>query len=124
MNRREFLRNAMVGTALVGLGRSLSGAAFDPASAQRTLAEHRITKIETKRSNDRYSHFVSRGAKGGPTRFGFGREVRIVVTDQGTRGGAMPEAKREDIAALIGLRVSDLYNMETGSFDHAMSVSQ
>ena len=112
----------MAGTAMVGLGRSLSGAPLDLASAQRTLAEHRIAKIETKRSNDRYSHFVGRGARGGPTRFGFGREVRILVTDQGARGGAMSGAKREDIAALTGLSVSDLYDMETGTFDHAMSI--
>ena len=108
MNRRGFLRStAAAGAALAGLGRTQGEAVLDPSSAQRTLAEHRIVKIETKRSNDRYSHFVGRGAKGGPTRFGFGREVRILVTDQGARGGAMSGAKPNDIAALIGSRVSD-----------------
>lgn len=123
MRRREFLYNAAaVGTAWIGAERSLNGTTLDRDSAQRTLASHRIAKIESKRSNDRYSHFVGRGARGGPTRFGFGREVRIVVTDQGAQGGAMSGAKPADIAALIGQRVSDLFDIETGTADHAMSI--
>jgi hypothetical protein len=47
-----------------------------------TGTEHRIAAIETKRSNDRYSHFVGRGARGGPTRFGLGRDVRVLVADR------------------------------------------
>lgn len=94
---------------MAGVGESLlKGAELIPESAQRTLAEHRIARVETKRSQDRYSHFVGRGAKGGPARFGFGREVRILVTDQGARGGAMSGAKPDEIGALIGSRVSDL----------------
>jgi L-alanine-DL-glutamate epimerase-like enolase superfamily enzyme len=98
------------------------GAEFNLASAQRTLSEHRITQIERKRSQDRYSHFVGRGASGGPTRFGFGREVRILVTDQGARGGAMSGAKPDDIEALTGSRVSDLYDIEKGTSENAMSI--
>ena len=44
-----------------------SDAQVDAASATRSLSEHRIASIESKRSNDRYSHFVGRGARGGPT---------------------------------------------------------
>ena len=123
MKRREFLCNAAAaGTAWIGAESSLSAMSLDRNSAQRTLASHRIAKIESKRSNDRYSHFVGRGARGGPTRFGFGREVRIVVTDQGVRGGAMSGAKPDDIAALIGQRVSDLFDIESGTADRAMSI--
>jgi L-alanine-DL-glutamate epimerase-like enolase superfamily enzyme len=89
---------------------------------RRKLGEHRIAKIESKRSSDRYSHFVGRGASGGPTRFGFGREIRMLVTDQGVRGGAMSGAKPDQTRKLIGARVSDLFDLETGTSDEAMSV--
>ena len=123
MNRREFLCGAATaGTACIGLTVPLNATAFDPESAQRILTSHRIAKIENKRSDDRYSHFVGRGARGGPTRFGFGRDVRIIVTDQGLRGGAMSGAKHDEIDSLIGQRVSDLFDIETGTTDHAMSI--
>jgi len=44
------------------------------------------------------------------------------VTDQEARGGAMSGAKPEEIAALTGSRVSDLYDIERGTSERAMSV--
>ena len=121
MDRRRFARTVLAGAAAVGAAGCWNSAAqFDAESATRELSGHRIAKIESQRSNDRYSHFVGRGAKGGATKFGFGREIRILVTDQGASGGAMSGAKPEQTDPLIGAPVSDLYNMATGVSDEAM----
>jgi len=123
MTRRDFLRSATAAGVVLGAQGCIRGETdVDRASAQPTLSEHRIARIEPQRSNDRYSHFVGRGARGGPTQFGFGREIRIIVTDQGARGGAMSGVKPEEISKLIGARVSDLYDVQTGTSDEATSI--
>ena len=101
MTRRDFLRSATAaGMALGAHGCARGGPDTNSTSAQRTLSEHRIAEIESKRSNDRYSHFVGRGSRGGPTRFGFGRDVRIIVTDRGVRAGAMSGAKPDEVSRI------------------------
>ena len=114
--RREFVVNAVAtGAALLGVGQTASSAEPDLSSARRTLEGHRLSKIQLKRSSDKYSHFVSRGATGGPTRFGFARDVCILETDQGALGGAMASPNSKEIAAMTGMRISDLYDMATGT---------
>ncbi|MFQ6130648.1 MAG: enolase C-terminal domain-like protein [Armatimonadota bacterium] len=123
MDRRRFVATVAAGGAYMAVDqRAAPVAQLDLASGARTLSEHRIASIEARRSNDRYSHFVGRGARGGPTRFGFGREVRILTTDQGAKGGAMSGAKPEDMDRLKGARVSDLYDLAAGTSDEAMSL--
>jgi D-galactarolactone cycloisomerase len=123
MTRRDFLRSATAAGLALGAQGCVRGASdLDRASAQRTLSEHRIARIESKRSNDRYSHFVGRGSRGGPTQFGFGREIRIIATDQAAQGGAMSGAKPDESSRLVGARLSDLYDLESGTSDDAMSI--
>lgn len=123
MTRRDFLRSATAaGVAWGAQGCARGGPDTNSTSAQRTLSEHRIAKIESARSNDRYSHFVGRGSRGGPTQFGFGRDIRIIVTDRGVRGGAMSGAKPDEISKLTGIRVSDLYDLDSGTSDEGMSI--
>ena len=89
--RREFLFNTVAtGAALLGVGQTRTTAEPDPTSARRTLDGHRLSQIQLKRSSDKYSHFVSQGATGGPTRYGFARDVCILETDQGRRVGPWP----------------------------------
>ena len=123
ITRREFLVSAAAtGTAILGFGQTEKSPRLDPASARRTLNGHRLSTIELKRSSDRYSHFVSRGATGGPTRFGFSRDICILTTDQGAFGGAMASPTPGEITALKGMRVSDLYDVATGTNDKGMSI--
>ncbi len=123
MNRRAFLRQTVAaGLVFCSPATDTAQATWDPEAARCTLAEHRLARVESKRSNDRYSHFVGRGASGGPTRFGFGRDVRILVTDQGARGGAMSGAKSDDIAPLLGSRITDLFDLDSGVLERAMSI--
>ena len=123
MDRRRFTQTVLAGAAAMGAaGRRHSGAQIDAEGARRALSGHRIAAIESKRSSDRYSHFVGPGARGGPTRFGFGRDIRVIVTDQGARGGAMSGAKPEQTDPLIGARVSDLYDIDEGAAADAMPI--
>jgi L-alanine-DL-glutamate epimerase-like enolase superfamily enzyme len=92
------------------------------ASVARKLAEHRIASVVSKRSSDRYAHHVGRGAQGNPTAYGFGRTVCLATTDTGLQGGGMSGAKPDDVKPLIGARVSDVYDLEQGTSDEAISI--
>lgn len=130
MNRREFVKTTLLGgIALVG-GNGLaypeedshSQIGLSPAAARRALAEHRIAEIEVKQSTDHYPRFVGRGAHGNPTRRGFGRQIRIVVTDKGVRGGAMSGISEEEIKKLIGARIGDIFDPERGTLPEASMI--
>ncbi len=123
LDRREFMRVMLAGGLALGLGPGADEQRPPDLDAmRRLLAGHRIARIESKRSSDRYSHFVGRGATGGSTRFGFGREIRILVSDQGVSGGAMSGAGPDEVSRLTGTRVSDLFDLRTGTSDEAMSI--
>jgi L-alanine-DL-glutamate epimerase-like enolase superfamily enzyme len=62
---------------------------------------------------------VGRDANGNPFKFGFARDVRILVTDQGTLGGAMSGVTTEEAEEFIGKSVADLYDMQSGVSDAA-----
>ena len=91
-------------------------------AAARELSEHRIAKIEANRSNDRYLRFVGRNAKGNPAGRGFGRPIRVLVTDKGARGGAMSGIPDDQARKLTGTRVSDLFDLSKGAVEEAYPV--
>ena len=100
------------------MGQPRTSAEPDPTSARRTLEGYHLSKIQLKRSSDKYPDFVSRGA----TRFGFARDVCIIKTDQGAWGGAMASPNPKEIAAMTGTRVSDFYDIATGTTEKGMSI--
>jgi len=95
-SRRTFLRSAAAGAALIAApmpcpsrGDSPKPARLDKASVARTLADHRVAKIEALHVQDRFPRSIGPNGKGNPAGGGGGYQVRIVTTDQGATGWAM-----------------------------------
>jgi D-galactarolactone cycloisomerase len=109
-------RRSFLGTLVAG-GLALAGKA-----AAGSLADHRIAKIEAKTSHDRYVRYVGRNAKGNPAGRGFGRQLRILTTDGGVRGGGMSHVPDDQVQKLVGARVSDLYDIRQGVVDEALAI--
>lgn len=111
MHRRLFLSSLVAGSAALAGG---------PAAG--SLAEHRITRIEAKTSHDRYARFVGRNAKGNPAGRGFGRQIRILTTDGGARGGGMSHVPDDQVEKFVGARVSDLFDLQRGAAEEAYGI--
>jgi D-galactarolactone cycloisomerase len=128
LDRREFLKLVSAGGAALlagrlGFSRALAGEPagrrWTKASAMRALSEHRIAKIEARQLQDNYPRLVGAGAQGGPTGHGGGFQVRILTTDQGAVGWAMAGAGEDEAGKFLGTRISDLFDVETGTADDA-----
>lgn len=122
--RREFLFAA----GAAGLSRCVRAATstgslpFDQDAALRNLQEHRIERIEEWRSADRYPRSVGRNAFGKPVGRGWGRQFRTIVTNQGARGWGMSWVAEDKVKHLIGARISDLFDLKSGSAESARHV--
>ena len=83
------------------------------------LAEHKISRIEGRKLQDRFPRSVGRNARlghhGRVGRYG----IRILITDKGAVGWGMSHASDEQVNRFIGARVSDLFDPETGTSDEA-----
>jgi len=90
----------------------------------RMLEDHRLERVETIPSQDRFPRYVGRNAKGGPQRYGAGNQIRVLITDQGARGWAASHVPEEELTRLIGEKISDLIDPGTGTFDHALGIDQ
>ena len=85
MQRRDFLKASGTATAAVLAG-SWPVAADAIGDWPSDLASHRIAKIETQRSADRYTRSLGPNSKRGPHGRGYSRPLRTVTTDQGAVG--------------------------------------
>ena len=83
------------------------------------LENHRIESIEPHRIKDRFPRYVGRNAKGKPQAYGGGMQLRIVTTDQGAKGWASSNTPDEQVTPLIGEKLSDLFDLETGTHERA-----
>ena len=125
MKRRTFLKSVLAGTA-AGLCKGderpttpKTRASLDPAAVARELAGHRIAKIEAKRSNDRYARRLGKSRTGKGFGRGFGRQIRILTTDQGVKVGAMSWWPYDKVRRFVGTKVSDLFDLAQGTVDDA-----
>ncbi|MBC8872275.1 MAG: mandelate racemase [Planctomycetes bacterium] len=125
MKRRTFLKSVVVGSAAgfckgdEHLTASTTRPALDPAVVARELAAHRIAKIEARRSNDRYARSIGRNRTGKRVGRGFGRQIRVLTTDQGVKGGAMSGLPDSEARRFVGAKVSDLFDLTHGTADEA-----
>ena len=125
MQRRIFLKSVVTAAAArlcSGDDRSTPAdtqIALDPSTVSRELAGHRIVKIEAKRSNDRYPRYLGKSRTGKGFGRGFGRQVRMLTTDQGVRGGAMSWPPDDKVRRFVGAKVSDLFDLTVGTADEA-----
>ena len=130
MNRRKFLKTVAVGSAAVAFGqRPALGAPvrygkFTKSAAQRELGEHRIAKMEVRRVQDRFSHWVGPNSRGRPPGWGGGYQIRILTTDNGVSGWGMSHWKPEELKQLIGAKVGDLFDIEKGTADDAWKLDK
>jgi L-alanine-DL-glutamate epimerase-like enolase superfamily enzyme len=122
-SRRHFLQST-TGAALAALGptsRSLAEPAkskpLDRASVARTLAGHRVAKIEARRVQDQFPRSIGPNGKGNPVGTGAGFQVRVATTNQGATGWAMSSTKDEDAQKLVGARLDDLFDLDAGTTD-------
>jgi len=125
MDRRAFLKLAGGSAVASAAGirpchggqaaESAGGQGFDVAAAQRTLADHRIARIETRQFQDSFPRSVGPNAKGNPAGSGGGFPVRIITTDQGASGWSSSRGGgEEDDAKLVGMKISELFDVSTG----------
>lgn len=139
MNRRSFIRSLLAGgAALLGGGKSKYANSLEESgpmsphlkqreargrlnrtSAQRTLSEHRLVKIEARRLRDRYPRLVGRNAKGRPAGRGGSYQVRILTTDKGASGWGMSASPEEKVHRFVGARLGDLFGLEKGPVEEA-----
>jgi len=128
MDRRTFLKTVTLGAAAglcrAGQSKALPAtrSALDPAAVERELSAHRIAKIESKQSNDRYARSIGRSRTGRPVGRGFGRQIRVLTTDQGAKGGAMSGGPEDRVRGLVGAKVSDLFDLAGGTAEKAMAI--
>jgi hypothetical protein len=126
MNRRNFLARAAVSGAVAlvpraswtpSFGAETEGERLDGAAVARTLAEHRIAKIEARTVQDRYPRSVGPNGKGNPVGGGGSYQVRIATTDHGATGWAMCAGNDELVRKFIGARLSSLFELSVGTTD-------
>lgn len=88
------------------------------------LEDHRLAHSEVIQSKDTFPRYVGRNAQGGPQKFGTGNQIRILTTDQGARGWAASHVPQEQVTPLIGEKISDLIDPESGTLDRALAIDQ
>jgi len=86
----------------------------------RELAEHTITSVEFKRTYGRYPRLHGKNAV--KTYHGYGREITLAVvkTASGSMGwGALTREEAEKAPDIVGKKLSELFEAETGIRDSA-----
>ena len=125
MDRREFLKRSLVtGAALTaaGPGTALHGGearstALDAVAANRMLAGHRITTIESRTLAHRFPRSVGPSSISQPVGRGGNSYIRIVTTDQGLTGWCLGGGQPVNPQPFIGAKVSDLFDVTRGITD-------
>jgi L-alanine-DL-glutamate epimerase-like enolase superfamily enzyme len=95
------------------------GADFDKEVATRELAAHRITRITGRRVRDRFPRSIGPNSRGRPVGSGGSYQVRTITTDKGAEGWAMCHLSDEVVQKFVGMRVGDLFDVETGAREAA-----
>ena len=88
---------------------------LDSPAAARTLADHRIAKIEGRQVQDHYPREIGRNARLGSHGRGGACPIRIVTTDQGATGWGLCHAPDDEVAGLVGVPLSDLFDLDHGA---------
>ncbi len=84
------------------------------------LESHRLQGIKAYKVRDRFPRFVGRNAKGEPQEYGGSIQIRVLTTDQGVEGWGSSHVPDEEVLPLIGEKISDLIDPESGTGEHAM----
>ena len=84
---------------------------------RKTLAGHRIAKIEARQVQDRFPRFIGPNGRGNPAGGGGGFQVRMVTTDQGATGWAMSSTRDPEAQKLVGARLNELFDLPVGTTD-------
>ncbi len=127
MRRREFLRMMAGGGAALSIGSTVSGASggkIDPAAARRRLSEHRIAKMATHRTGDRFPRTTGPNARSRKCWSSTSYQLRAVTTDRGASGWAMSYWKPDAVRKFVGAKVGDLFDVERGTADDAMALDK
>jgi len=86
------------------------------------LEEHRLERIEPHKVKDRFPRFVGRNRNGEPQGYGGGIQLRVLTTDQGAKGWGVSVVAEEKLRPLIGRRISELIDPQTGTFEEALGI--
>ncbi|MBT5535963.1 mandelate racemase [Candidatus Poribacteria bacterium] len=86
------------------------------------LDDHRLAKVEARTIRDRFPRFVGRNANGAPSGRGASYKIRILTTDRGATGWAMSWWPDEKVPDLVGRKLSDLFTVEHGPADDAITL--
>ena len=114
VHRRGFLTALGTATAAVWAGRC-SEAAETTGDWPDDLSAHRIAKIETWSSPDRYARSLGPNSKKGPHGLGYTRPFRTMTTDQGAVGMGMCWTPEERVQSFVGAKLGDLFDPAVGT---------
>ena len=129
INRRRFLQmtggagGAILASEITSVRKRASAVTadvdFDKAAAAGELAVHRIVKITARQVRDRFPRSIGPNARGRPVGGGGSYQVRTITTDQGAEGWAMCHLSDEAVQNFVGMRVGDLFDVQTGATEAA-----
>lgn len=83
------------------------------------LENHRLERVETYDVVDKFPRHVGRNAKNPPEACGGKAHLQLLATDQRATGWALSHVSEEEIKPLIGQRLSELFDPEKGTAEHA-----
>ncbi len=132
MNRRKFAQSLAVSIAGLGLNschyeprlQTTEITIFDKTAAARELSEHRLSKIESRILSNKYVRPVGRNARNISVGQGGLRKIHILTTDKGVKGWAQSYWPDESLQKFVGIPVAELFDIETGTLNHAIQLDQ
>ena len=132
MNRRKFAQSLAATIAGVGFNschyeprlKKTGITAFDKTAAARELSEHRLSKIESRILSNKYARPVGRSARNPSVGQGGLRKIHILTTNKGVKGWAQSYWRDEYLQKFVGIPVAELFDIETGTLNHAVQLDQ
>ncbi len=118
MHRRRFI--ATTSSASLLSASPLAAAAAEPTPKwPADLSAHRIARVDSRSSQDRYARSLGPNAKRGPHGQGYARRLATITTDQGATGMGICWPPPEKLEPFIGAKISDLFDLVTGTTTEA-----